>query len=201
MICLNTRVDIILFILSSALPFSADVAMSDPRDFRKPRSATASNIDETILEEPGRKPRASSVLHAPAPHHENTHGSTRKLSNPFNWRIRKQRKSHDDSTMSLAVAQKSNTVNIARPVYNQDQFDKGFARQDQDDFNFKEKVRKCFTCDCSKRCWKDFIYRFLPFITIMRNYSPREDLSGDVIAGLTVGIMNIPQGNDNSCYL
>lgn len=166
--------------------------MSEFGDFRKPRSATASNIEETILEVPGgRTQRASSVLHASG--HEN-HGSTRKLSNPFNWRFRKHRKSQDYSTTSLAAAQKSNTVSVARPVYTQDHFDTGFDMQGREKFNFKEKARKCFTCDCSVRCWKDFLYRFLPFINIMRNYSIRDDLPGDVIAGLTVGIMNIPQG-------
>ncbi|KAF6037947.1 SLC26A2 [Bugula neritina] len=165
--------------------------MSEFKDIRKPRSATASNIDETIMEIPGGRTyrdRSTSVMQT-----TDTHGSTRKLFNPFNWRFGK-RKSQDYSTTSLAVAQKSNTVNVARPVYTQEHFDTGFDMQGQEDFNFKEKVRKCFTCDCSKKCWKDFMYKTLPFINIMKNYSPREDLPGDVIAGLTVGIMNIPQG-------
>ena len=175
--------------------------MSEFGDFRKPRSATASNIDETIFEVPGgRTQRASSVLHAPMTNRD-THGSTRKLSNPFNWRFRKQRKSQDFSTTSLAVAQKSNTVNVTRPIWPQDRFDSAFARQGQEDFNLKEKVTKCFTCDCSKKCWKDFLFRFLPFINIMKNYSPREDLTGDIIAGLTVGIMNIPQGRPITFFL
>ncbi|XP_067927972.1 prestin-like isoform X2 [Watersipora subatra] len=171
--------------------------MSEFGDFRtKPRSATASNIEETILEIPGgRTERASSVLHPPnhASHHD-THGSTRKLSNPFNWRFRKHRKSQDFSTTSLAVAQKNNTVSVARPVYNQHQFDSGFARREQEEFDFKGKMKKCFTCDCSKTCWKDFLYKFFPFVTIMGNYSLSDDLTGDIVAGLTVGIMNIPQG-------
>lgn len=162
------------------------------RDFRKQRSATASNIDETILEVPGgRTQRASSVLQA---NQEGHHGSSRRLSNPFNWRFRKQRKSQDYSTTSLAVAQNTNSVNVARPVYTQQHFDTGFDMQGQESFNFKKRVKKCFTCDCSKACMKSFLYRFLPFINIMKNYTVREDLPGDVIAGLTVGIMNIPQG-------
>lgn len=167
--------------------------MTETGDFRKPRSATASNIDETIFEIPGgrrRTSRANSVVHG-----QEHHGSNRRLSNnPFNWKFRKHKNSQDFSTNSLAVAQNSNTVKVARPVFTQNKFDIGFNEQGPEEFDFKEKVRKCFTCDCSKGCWKDFLYRFLPFINIMRNYSPREDLQGDIIAGLTVGIMNIPQG-------
>lgn len=167
--------------------------MADFGDFRKPRSLTASNIDETIFEIPeGRTQRASSVLQAPDPE---THGSSRRLSNPFTWKFRKPSKAQGYSTTSLAVAQKSNTVSVARPVFTQEKFDDGFEKREPEDFDFKGKIRKCFTCDCSKKCWKDFAYRLFPFITIMSSYSPREDLSGDVIAGLTVGIMNIPQGN------
>lgn len=163
---------------------------------RKQRSATASNVEETIFEgiPDGRTNRANSVMHS-----NDHHGSSRRLStNPFNWRLRKQRKSQDFSTNSLAVAQKSNTVNIARPIYTQDKFDEGFDERGPEKFDFKAKARKCFTCDCSKACWKDFLYKFFPFIGIMKNYSVREDLQGDIVAGLTVGIMNIPQGKHPS---
>ena len=176
------------------LYFEQIAVMSETGEFpqRKQRSATASNVEETIFEIPGgRTERANSVMH----HGNDHHGSSRRLSmNPFNWKLRNKRKSQDFSTNSLAVAQKSNTVHIARPIYTQDKFDEGYDEQGPEKFDFKAKARKCFTCDCSIACWKDFFYRLFPFIGIMKNYSPREDLQGDIVAGLTVGIMNIPQG-------
>ena len=38
------------------------------------------------------------------------------------------------------------------------------------------------------------MFNLFPFLTIMKDYNIRTDLSGDIIAGLTVGIMHIPQG-------
>lgn len=46
----------------------------------------------------------------------------------------------------------------------------------------------------SRRCLVDSVLGFFPFIGIMREYQWRSDLMSDTIAGLTVGIMNIPQG-------
>lgn len=165
--------------------------MSDHYE-RKPRSATTSNLDDVIPE--GREyeghGRRTSFI---APGTEGSGTPGRRSSNPFTWRFRKNRKSQDFSTTSLANAQKNNTVNVYRPVYTQKHFDTGFDMQEKE-FDFKAKVKKCFTCDCSKVCWKKTIVGMLPFIGIMKNYSPRDDITGDIIAGLTVGIMNIPQG-------
>jgi len=159
-------------------------------DFRKPRSATASNIDEAIPEIPGGRRMSHQA--------RDKHGGSRRLSNPFNWRMRTKRQSADLSTMSLANAQKSNTVTVARPIYTQQHFDIGFGQKEHEGLNIKQRMKKCLTCECSAKCWKQFLYRLFPFISIMKNYSPREDLVGDIIAGMTVGIMNIPQGEN--CY-
>lgn len=60
---------------------------------------------------------------------------------------------------------------------------------------FQEIVKKkASKCNCSAECIKKFIFSFFPCINIMKNYKIREDLSGDIISGLTVGIMHIPQG-------
>uniref|UniRef100_A0A1I8HRN2 STAS domain-containing protein n=1 Tax=Macrostomum lignano TaxID=282301 RepID=A0A1I8HRN2_9PLAT len=47
---------------------------------------------------------------------------------------------------------------------------------------------------CSKRCLLDCLLSLFPFISVIRQYQWRSDLIADTIAGLTVGIMNIPQG-------
>lgn len=51
------------------------------------------------------------------------------------------------------------------------------------------------TCSCCT--WdgaKVFVRRLFPFLTILQGYSALYDLPCDLIAGLTVGIMHIPQG-------
>jgi hypothetical protein len=47
---------------------------------------------------------------------------------------------------------------------------------------------------CTLRNLKLRILRFFPFLLIFKNYQIRSDLLGDIVAGLTVGIMHIPQG-------
>ena len=47
---------------------------------------------------------------------------------------------------------------------------------------------------CSGRCVGSTIVDHLPFIRVLRHYDVKNDLLSDIVAGLTVGIMNIPQG-------
>ena len=50
------------------------------------------------------------------------------------------------------------------------------------------------TCACSGACLRDAVYKYLPFIRIMKKYKLKTDLVGDIVAGITVGIVQIPQG-------
>jgi len=52
----------------------------------------------------------------------------------------------------------------------------------------------CKPCRPSRRCFIEGILGLFPFIRIMKGYSIRSDLLGDLVAGLTVGVMVIPQG-------
>ena len=48
--------------------------------------------------------------------------------------------------------------------------------------------------DCTLDCTRSFCYELFPFYRILRNYSLRKNLLSDFLAGLTVGIVHIPQG-------
>ncbi|XP_060593503.1 sulfate transporter-like [Ruditapes philippinarum] len=77
----------------------------------------------------------------------------------------------------------------------QKQFDENYEFQSHPPLKFKQIVtNKVSKCHCSRTCIKGFIYSIFPFITIMKNYQIRESLPGDIVAGLTIGIMHIPQG-------
>ncbi|PAA56665.1 hypothetical protein BOX15_Mlig020782g1 [Macrostomum lignano] len=54
--------------------------------------------------------------------------------------------------------------------------------------------RQLHNLRCSGDCALSNAFRLLPCLAIMRAYRPRSDLLPDLAAGLTVGIMNIPQG-------
>ncbi len=65
----------------------------------------------------------------------------------------------------------------------------------------KERVQGCQnSCMCSQQCVKNVIVGHLPFIDIMKKYNIRTDLVNDLISGLTVGVMHIPQGRLASWY-
>lgn len=44
-------------------------------------------------------------------------------------------------------------------------------------------------------CVRGFFHEVFPFVDIMRNYSLRKYLLKDFVAGMTIGIIHIPQGN------
>ncbi|XP_053400591.1 solute carrier family 26 member 6-like [Mercenaria mercenaria] len=49
-------------------------------------------------------------------------------------------------------------------------------------------------CPCDKASQKKFLTKRFPLWKIMRKYKWRDDLPNDIISGLTVGIMQLPQG-------
>jgi hypothetical protein len=47
---------------------------------------------------------------------------------------------------------------------------------------------------CNKKRVKETCLGMLPVVNIMRKYNVKTDLINDIIAGLTVGVMQLPQG-------
>ncbi|CAH1793112.1 unnamed protein product [Owenia fusiformis] len=58
--------------------------------------------------------------------------------------------------------------------------------------DFKKTVGKHITFN--RKCLQLSILKRLPFLSIMRDYSLKRDLLKDILAGLTNGIMHVPQG-------
>ena len=92
-------------------------------------------------------------------------------------------------------------VKVNRPVYTQSEFNDKYNFTTEDETkNIPERLRRQIhkRCAPSCQCVKKSLLSFFPFIGIMRHYSLRQDLFSDIIAGLTVGIMHIPQGQLSS---
>ena len=86
-------------------------------------------------------------------------------------------------------------VHTRRPVYTQEKFDEGHGLMDTPDMSPAEYIHKRLQrCACSFACLQRIVCALFPFIVVLSKYSPRRDLAKDVIAGLTVGVMHIPQG-------
>ncbi|KAK7488601.1 hypothetical protein BaRGS_00020218, partial [Batillaria attramentaria] len=86
-------------------------------------------------------------------------------------------------------------VVVERPIYSEYDFQQDFEESRRPKKTprswAKSKVQKC---QCSFSCFKGFLLQIFPFIRILRSYNIKTDLLADIISGLTVGIMHIPQG-------
>ncbi|KAL4229848.1 hypothetical protein ACF0H5_010240 [Mactra antiquata] len=66
--------------------------------------------------------------------------------------------------------------------------------RDQFRKNSPEQMSRKPKCTCDKKKAKSMVNRFVPMLRIMNKYNWRTDFIADLICGLTVGIMQLPQG-------
>ena len=85
-----------------------------------------------------------------------------------------------------------NAVMIKRPPFTQAAFDELHLKPDDEEKEtFKQKLMK--KCQCTRqKAWKMFSAYF-PLIKVLRYYNLREYLPIDIISGITIGILHIPQ--------
>ncbi|XP_064607469.1 prestin-like [Liolophura sinensis] len=103
-----------------------------------------------------------------------------------------------DLSMSRQLLNSSdaNQVIVRRPVYSQVKFDEGYESRSRsgNKTSIKDKIKGLCSCRCSAQCCKNVLKRNFPFIHLLKGYSIKDDLPNDIMSGLTVGIMHIPQG-------
>ena len=85
-------------------------------------------------------------------------------------------------------------IEINRKIYSQEEFDRvcHYDKPPKEGFNLGSTAKAL--CTCSRECWKQKLLNGLPVINIMANYKWKEWLMSDIIAGISVGIIHIPQG-------
>ena len=82
-----------------------------------------------------------------------------------------------------------------RPVFDQPQFDIDFSVTGVRHKSAYERLNSMKSkCQCNAKCAKKTLLKHFPFIGIMKSYNVRTELINDIIGGLTVGVMHIPQG-------
>ncbi|XP_070558891.1 prestin-like [Ptychodera flava] len=84
---------------------------------------------------------------------------------------------------------------IQRPVYTQQTFQSVYEESPNKDASYIQRLkRKLKRCQCSGQCCTGCMTAIFPIIKWLPNYVVRKQLPGDIISGITVCAMNIPQG-------
>ncbi len=84
---------------------------------------------------------------------------------------------------------------VNRPVHDQATFDTAFDHHVAEPKPCCQKMSSACRkhCECSCTCITKKILGFFPFIEVLRTYQIKKFLLSDIIAGLSVGIVHIPQ--------
>ena len=98
-------------------------------------------------------------------------------------------------TEQKEVKKKKNLI-VDRPLYTEDDLSDQFNLNPfRREYRAVEIVSKQARKNCSSKYEaRESFFSKIPFIKIFKGYNVKTDLFGDAVAGLTVGIMNIPQG-------
>ena len=87
-------------------------------------------------------------------------------------------------------------VSIKHKVYRQSSFYQDYRQPEPEPETTTEKVSRQMrsACSCSAQKGKSLFNSLVPIVKNYRKYKVKTDLPNDVIAGFTVGIMQLPQG-------
>lgn len=106
-------------------------------------------------------------------------------------------KSEEENTIENNICIKdvnNQNVIINRAWYTKSSFDV-VGEYNRKKIGCKDRLKTCCSSCCPKSLdvWKLRILSLFPFLNILKSYS-KNDFLCDVIAGLTVAVMHIPQG-------
>ena len=86
----------------------------------------------------------------------------------------------------------SDDVHIRRPHYTQIEFDEiHLLTEEKQKLSTSQRIRN--KCSCSGKCLLKSISTFVPITRVLRFYNIRHDLISDILVGITIGVMHIPQ--------
>ncbi|XP_075000899.1 prestin isoform X2 [Calonectris borealis] len=79
-----------------------------------------------------------------------------------------------------------------RPIYNQELLQEQLHRRERTPQTLRQKI--AHSCRCSSKKAKSHLYSFLPILKWLPRYPVKEYLLGDIISGISTGVMQLPQG-------
>lgn len=87
------------------------------------------------------------------------------------------------------------SIEISRPVYTQQEFQDEFLQDDTEEQTIAQQTRTWLAnnLQCTGSQLRDKALSFLPCIDVIRNYKWRQDILGDLVAGMCVAVIHIPQ--------
>lgn len=83
---------------------------------------------------------------------------------------------------------------VYRNIYTEDRFKRTYGAEDDAREDARLRERLTGTCRCSRRACLHLLKDRVPVLTWLPRYRLRTWILGDTVAGLTVGILHIPQG-------
>ncbi|NXA75387.1 S26A5 protein, partial [Thryothorus ludovicianus] len=81
---------------------------------------------------------------------------------------------------------------VQRPIYNQELLQGQLHRRQRTPQTLGQKIAQ--SCRISPKKAKSRLYSFLPILKWLRHYPVKQYLLGDLISGISTGIMQLPQG-------
>ncbi|XP_056429485.1 prestin isoform X1 [Hyla sarda] len=81
---------------------------------------------------------------------------------------------------------------VDRPIYTQEYLQEHLHLKKKEPTSFLHKVAQ--SCRCTAKKAKSQLYSFLPILKWLPRYPVKEFLIGDLISGLSTGVMQLPQG-------
>lgn len=88
----------------------------------------------------------------------------------------------------------SASVAVYRNIYTEDRFKQAFGSDDNTNGSLGLREKLAGRCRCSKRACLHLLKERIPIFSWLPRYRLKKWILGDTIAGLTVGILHIPQG-------
>ncbi|XP_050179593.1 prestin isoform X4 [Myiozetetes cayanensis] len=81
---------------------------------------------------------------------------------------------------------------VERPIYNQELLQGQLHRRQRTPQTLRQKI--AHSCRCTSKKAKSRLYSFLPILKWLPRYPVKEYLLGDIISGISTGVMQLPQG-------
>lgn len=92
----------------------------------------------------------------------------------------------------------SASVAVYRNIYTEDRFKQAYGSGDDTSGSLRLREKLAGRCRCSRRACLHLLRERVPIFNWLPRYRLKKWILGDTIAGLTVGILHIPQGELSS---